>query len=222
MENLVHGAFALAAAVAALIPILMVRSTAAAIVWLLWIGAWGTLAVMTTIGVFTFDPPILRLAAHLWGQIACGVLLFLLVPSVRRAVRAIPLKGLVRWQIARVIGGFFIVGAAMGEVPMLFAVIAGTGDILVGIAAARTAKAMKTGDPLRPAILHTAFGLSDFAVAIGTAILTVAMIGGPYMMIPLFLVPMAILAHLAVLDRAITQLRDRGLTEQAAPISLPG
>ncbi len=222
MENLVHGAFALAAAVAAMIPVMMVRSTAAAIVWLLWIGAWGTLAVLTTTGVFTFDPPILRLAAHLWGQIACGVFLFLLVPSVRRAVRAIPLEGLVRWQIGRVIGGFFIIGAAMGEVPMLFAVIAGTGDILVGIAAARTAKAMKTGDSLRPAILHTALGLADFAVAIGTAILTGAMIGGPYMMIPLFLVPMAILAHLAVLDRAITQLRDRGLAKPAGPISLPG
>ncbi len=222
MENLVHGAFALAAALAAMMPILMVRTTAAAIVWLLWIGAWGTLAVMTTTGVFTFDPPILRLAAHLWGQIACGVLLFLLVPSVRRAVRAIPLEGLVRWQIARVIGGFFIIGAAMGEVPMLFAVIAGTGDILVGIAAARTAKAMKTGDQLRPAFLHTALGLADFAIAIGTAILTGALIGGPYMMIPLFLVPMAILAHLAVLDRAITRFPDRGLTKPAAPLSLPG
>ncbi len=222
MENLVHGAFALAAAVAAMIPVMMVRSTAAAIVWLLWIGAWGTLAVLTTTGVFTFDPPILRLAAHLWGQIACGVLLFLLLPPVRRAVRAIPLEGLVRWQIARVIGGFFIVGAAMGEVPMLFAVIAGTGDILIGIAAARAVKAMKAGDLFRPAFLHTALGLADFAIAIGTAILTGAIIGGPYMMIPLLLVPMAILAHLAVLDRAITRFPDRGLTKPAAPLSLPG
>ncbi len=212
MENLVHGAFALAAAVAAMIPVMMVRSTAAAIVWLLWIGAWGTLAVLTTTGVFTFDPPILRLAAHLWGQIACVVLLFLLLPPVRRAVRAIPLEGLVRWQIARVIGGFFIVGAAMGEVPMLFAMIAGTGDILVGIAAARAAKAMKAGDPLRPAFLHTAFGLADFAIAIGTALLTGAMIGGPYMMIPLFLVPMALLAHLAVVDRYFMQRGGNGLS----------
>ncbi len=212
MENLVHGAFALAAAVAAVIPVMMVRSTGAAIAWLLWIGAWGTLAVMTTTGVFTFDPPILRLAAHLWGQIACGVLLFLLLPPARRAVRAIPLESLVRWQTARVIGGFFIIGAAMGEVPMLFAVIAGTGDILVGIVAARAAKAMKAGDPLRPAFLHTALGLADFAVAIGTAILTGAVIGGPYMMIPLFLVPMAILAHLAVIDRYFMQRGGNGLS----------
>ncbi len=40
------------------------------------------------------------------------------------------------------------------------------------------------------------------------------------MMIPLFLVPMAILAHLAVLDRAITQLRDRGLTKAGSALSL--
>ncbi len=221
MENLVHGAFALAAAVAAMIPVMMVRTTAAAIVWLLWIGAWGDASGPDDHWRLHFRPSDPETRGASLGSDPCGVLLFLLVPSVRRAVRAIPLEGLVRWQTARVIGGFFIVGAAMGEVPMLFAVIAGTGDILVGIAAARAAKAMQAGDPLRPAFLHTAFGLADFAVAIGTAILTGAVIGGPYMMIPLFLVPMAILAHL-LFSTARSPNCAIEAHEAGASISLPG
>jgi hypothetical protein len=49
--------------------------------------------------------------------------------------------------------------------------------------------------------MRLVMGLTDFAVAISTAIVTGAVIGWPYVMIPLFLVPMAVLAHLAVWDR---------------------
>ncbi len=170
MENLVHGAFALAAAVAAVIPVMMVRST----------GARDRLAALDRrVGdtcshddnrSLHFRPSDPETRGASLGSDRLRRPAVPVAAAARRAVRAIPLESLVRWQTARVIGGFFIIGAAMGEVPMLFAVIAGTGDILVGIVAARAAKAMKAGDPLRPAFLHTALGLADFAVAIGTAI----------------------------------------------------
>ena len=201
MEQSVHAAFLTGTAVAALIPVVMVRGIAAIVAWMLWVVAWGTLATLTTLDVFVFDPQILRLVFHFGAQTAVGVTLFAILPPLRRAVRAIPLEALVRWQIARVIGGFFLIGAVMGEVSIPFAVIAGIGDVLVGIAAARAARAMKTGDAHGVARRHTMLGLTDFSIAIGTAIATGAVIGGPYMLIPLFLVPMAVLGHLAVLDR---------------------
>jgi hypothetical protein len=201
MEPLVHAVFLVGTAIIALIPVLMVSGLAQMIGWVLWIAIWGTLASLTTLDILVFDPQILRLAAHLGGQVSVGLLLFAIVPPVRRAVRGIPLEALVRWQIARVIGGFFLIGAVMGEVSVPFALIAGTGDVLVGLAAARTVRAMNNGDPLGLAHRHTQLGLLDFMIAISTAIVTGAKIGGPYILIPLLLVPMALLGHLAVLDR---------------------
>ncbi len=207
MAPIIHTLFLISVAVVALAPVSMVRGKAAIAGWLLWIAVWGTLASLTTLDVFVFDPQILRLATHFGGQVAVGVLLFALLPAVRRALRAVPLEALVRWQIARVVGGFFLIGALMGEVSVMFALIAGTGDVLVGVAAARTWMAMKTGDAPKLAYRHTLFGLTDFIIAISTAILTGAKIGGPYILIPLFLVPIAVLGHLVVLDRVSLQRR---------------
>ena len=200
---LVHTLFLALTLLVALTPLTLAagRSAAFGAVWLTWVGLNGGLALLTALEVFTFSPPILRLAAHLGGQLAVGVLLFLALPAIRNAIRSIPLIWLVRWQTARVMGGFFLIGAAMGEVSMPFAAIAGIGDIFIGIAAWATARRMTAQNENRLAARHTAMGLTDFTVAIGTAIITQANLGWPYIMIPLFLVPLAILAHLAVLDR---------------------
>ncbi len=201
MQPFLHAAFLICTALIALSPLMLARDRGFALVWLGWIAVWGTLAVLTARGIFVFSPQVLRLAALFGGQVTIGVLLFAMVPAVRAAVRRIPLDWLVRWQMARVVGGFFLIGAAMGEVSVPFALIAGVGDISVGVAALLTARAMRTGHGPRLAVRHTAMGLTDFAIAISTAILTGANIGGPYLLIPLFLVPMAVLGHLAVLDR---------------------
>jgi hypothetical protein len=178
--------------------------------WWAWIIFWGSFAVLTARDYFVFDPVVLRLAALFGGQVAVGVLFFLTVPRLRRAIRAIPLTWLVGWQMARVVGGFFLIGAALGDVSMPFAAIAGLGDIAVGVMAGVTMRRMQA-EPARHAqlaIRHMRMGLTDFAVAISTAILTQAVIGWPYVLIPLFLVPMAVLAHLAVWD-AVWQAQDR-------------
>jgi hypothetical protein len=210
---MVHALFLTLATLIALIPLRLApgRGTLFAPIWLAWICLWGGLALLTAFGVFTFSPAILRLAAHFGGQVAVGVLLFLAVPAIRRTIRSVPLIWLVRWQQARVIGGFFLIGAAMDEVSMPFAAIAGLGDIAVGIAAALTARRMTPENEHRFAARHTAMGLTDFTIAISTAIITGANLGWPYIMIPLFLVPMAVLGHLAVLDRVL------GAKEKAAP-----
>lgn len=200
-----HLAFLVLTTLVALAPLLLApgRGALYAPLWLGWITLWGALALMTVFGVFTFSPPILRLGAHLGGQVAVGVALFLLVPAIRAAVRSLPLEWLVRWQRARIIGGFFLIGAAMGEVPWTFALIAGLGDMAVGIAAHLTARAMRRGNAHSLAARHMVMGVTDFTIAISTAIITGANLGWPYLMIPLFLVPMALLGHLAVLDRIL-------------------
>lgn len=191
------------AAAIALIPLRLApgRGALFAPVWLAWITIWGGLALMTATNILVFTPPILRLAALFGGQVAVGAALFISFPAIRRAVRSIPLVWLVRWQQARVIGGFFLIGAAMGQVSMPFAAIAGLGDIAVGIAAGFTARAMTAVNQHRLAARHMVMGLTDFTIAISTAIITQAYLGWPYIMIPLFLVPMAVLGHLAVWDR---------------------
>jgi hypothetical protein len=202
-----HVVFLVLTTIIALIPLQLATGSGRffAPLWLAWASIWGGLALMTVLGVFTFTPPVLRLAVHFGGQVAVGTLLFLLFPAIRAAVRSIPLGWLVRWQQARVIGGFFLIGAAMGEVPWTFALIAGLGDMSVGIAARFTAQALRADNAVRLAGRHMVMGLTDFAIAISTAIITQANMGWPYLMIPLFLVPMALLGHLAVLDRILTR-----------------
>jgi hypothetical protein len=210
---MIHAAFLTITTIVALVPLRLAHGRGAffAPLWLAWITVWGSLALLTAFGVFTFTPPILRLAAHLGGQVAMGVLLFAAFPAIRAAIRSIPLVWLVRWQQARIIGGFFLIGAAMGEVSMPFAAIAGVGDIAVGIAAAFTARRMTPANEHRLATRHIVMGLTDFTIAISTAIITGASLGWPYVIIPLFLVPMAVLGHLAVLDRVL------GAKEKAVP-----
>jgi hypothetical protein len=200
-----HILFLIIAVAVALIPLrfVSVRGVAFRITWLTWIGVWGSLAVATALGFIALSPAILRLVALFGGNVALGTVIFLIFPAVREAVRSIPLVWLVRWQQARVVGGFFLIGAAFGEVSMPFAAIAGIGDIAVGIAAGFTVRQM-IAQPSRAmpmARRHMFMGLTDFAIAVSTAILTQAVFGWPYVLIPLFLVPMAALGHLAVLDR---------------------
>lgn len=210
---MIHAVFLTLAAIIALIPLRLApgRGASFAPLWIAWIALWGGLALLTAFGVLSFSPPILRLAALFGGQVAAGIALFALFPGIRKTIRSIPLVWLVRWQQARVIGGFFLIGAVMGEVSMPFAAIAGLGDIAVGITAALTARRMTPANDTRLAARHMAMGLTDFTIAISTAIVTGANLGWPYIMIPLFLVPMAVLGHLAVLDRVW------GAKEKAAP-----
>ncbi len=212
---MIHIAFLCVVTIVALTPLRLAhgRGRLFAPIWLAWITIWGGLALLTATDIFTFNPAILRLAAHFGGQFAVGVAVFLAFPAIRASIRSIPLVWLVRWQQARVIGGFFLIGAMMGEVSMPFAAIAGLGDIAVGIAAFLTARRMLPSNERRLAGRHMAMGLTDFTIAISTAIITQAQLGWPYILIPLFLVPMAVLGHLAVLDRIL------GAKERTAPAS---
>jgi hypothetical protein len=129
------------------------------------------------------------------------------IPALSRVVRD-PM--LLTWpQTVRVAGGVFLIAWAMGDLPAVFALPAGLGDIAVGIAAMRLVRA---GRGLRTFHL---LGLLDLVVAVTIGVLaglgprsildvtpsTAAVTRLPLVLIPVVLVPLAAALHVQALRR---------------------
>lgn len=177
----------------------------------LYLGAWFAIviaslnpsalnAAVSIPGALTF--PILFLApiALTWALIST-------VPVLRRLMVSMPLSWSVGFQSARVIGGSFIVWASLGTANVPFALVAGIGDVLVGLTAPIAARMRSR--PRVAAFWHAVFGLADFAVAISLAFSLGAGLSWPAFLIPLFLVPLAICAHIWTLT-ALWRTRSMG------------
>jgi hypothetical protein len=146
-----------------------------------------------------------------------GVVLFWRRRLLRRVVEAVPQTWIAGVQLFRAEGVIFLVLYAAGRLPGVFAWPAGLGDIavgllapIVGIAYARRAQAAH--DWLRAWNL---LGLGDLIVAVTTGLLSSPgrfemlafdkpnelISAFPLVMIPVFLVPLAVLLHLASLKK---------------------
>ena len=118
------------------------------------------------------------------------------IPVVSRALAA-PGMGnrLMLPQTFRVAGVFFLLYLAFGELPALFALPAGLGDIATGIAAPLAAYRLAAGTGRRTAWWFNGFGLTDLAVALtlgaltGYGLLHVTPSTAPLSELPLVLVP---------------------------------
>ena len=151
------------------------------------------------------------------SPIVIGILLFLWWRPFRRVVGTVPQQWLVGLQLFRVEGVIFLILYAAGRLPRQFAWPAGIGDVLVGLLAPLVALAHLRNWRYANTVLRAwnLLGLADLAVAITTGLLTSPgpfhllaldtpnlLIGRyPLAMIPLFLVPIAILLHLASLRK---------------------
>ncbi len=149
--------------------------------------------------------------------IALGILFFLRWPSFRRVVETIPQPWLVGVQLFRVEGLVFLLLLADGRLPAQFAVPAGVGDVLVGLAAPLVALASARGWRHSNALVRTwnLLGIADLVIAVSTGFLTSPsplqllaldnpnqLVGRyPLVMVPVFLVPIALLLHLASLRK---------------------
>lgn len=124
-------------------------------------------------------------------------------------------RHLIGFQVFRVMGALFLVGWAMGDIPWEFALPAGVGDILAGIAAMRALKAVSQNDPAArdKVLLANIVGLADFVVAVGAGILTTdgflhllsldapnIINNYPLALFPAFIVPLFIAFHLFSLE----------------------
>jgi hypothetical protein len=164
-------------------------------------------------------PPLLPLAIFL--PVIVGVPILLRSKRIGEVLDAIPASWLIGLQVYRVIGGVFLAGWARGAVPAVFALPAGTGDVVTGLLALPVAYylASRNGDAARSAIAWNVFGLIDFTIAVGIGM---AITPGPFqliapsipnaglglypaVMIPAFAVPSSILLHAL----SLRQLRRR-------------
>lgn len=162
------------------------------------------------------------------SPIVVAILLFLSWRPFRRVVDTVPQQWLVGIQLFRVEGVIFLIIYAAGGLPRQFAWPAGIGDLLVGLLAPVVALAhirnWRSADTLLRA--WNVLGLADLAVALTTGLLTSPgplhflaldtpnlLIGRyPLVMIPVFLVPLAILLHLA----SLRKLRQKKSVQQTS------
>jgi hypothetical protein len=146
--------------------------------------------------------------------------------AFRRWISRVPLHVLVGVQLYRVLGVLFLIAYAQGDMPAEFALPAGIGDILVGLAAVIVAVALlKRGEQrARPLVLAwCAFGILDLVVAVATGFLSApspiqqlalddpnaAIVSYPFVLIPTFLVPVSIILHVYVIARLRTATAPR-------------
>jgi hypothetical protein len=134
---------------------------------------------------------------------------------VGRIIDAVPQPWIVAVRLYRALGVIFLILYASNKLPGLFAWPAGCGDIAVGLSAPLVALAY-TREPRRSAGLVKAwnvFGILDLVVAVTAGLVTSPSIlftheppnelisVFPFVLIPIYLVPLSILLHLASLNK---------------------
>jgi hypothetical protein len=143
------------------------------------------------------------------GLVALGIAVptasYFAFPGVRRAVDAIGLRRLTLFHVWRIPAGLlFLYYAASGGLPLVFAILAGVGDLIAGLYAATLFSNDATAERLRR--IHR-FGFADFISAVGTG-LTFTLLGDPLMatlttlpmaLVPLFGVGLSGASHLIAL-----------------------
>jgi hypothetical protein len=149
--------------------------------------------------------------------IALGILLFWRWPALKHIVESTPQSWMVGIQVYRVLGAIFLVLYAAGRMPREFAWPAGIGDVFVGLSAPLVAVAYARQWRRSRGLLvaWNLLGIADLVVAVTTGFLTSPsplqllapdnpnqLIGAfPLAMIPVFLVPLSVLLHLASLEK---------------------
>jgi hypothetical protein len=148
-------------------------------------------------GAFRNDAP--RIPIALTMTLGAGYL-FLLSPTFRAIIGGIPQHWLIGIQTFRILGGVFLVRYFQGELPGIFAIPAGIGDVLTGLLAPLVAYWWVTGKPYArtAAIAWNLFGMADLVNAVTLGVLTGGGGGGivfPIVLIPVYAVPRALLVH---------------------------
>jgi hypothetical protein len=167
-----------------------------AILLAVWLFA---IVLLASQNVFRNDvlPP--RIPLALLATLAVGYLL-LLSRSFRAIVAGIPQHWLIGIQTFRILGGVFLIRYFEGQLPGVFAIPAGIGDVLTGLLAPLVAYWWYAGKPYArgAAIAWNLFGMADLVNAVTIGALTGGGAGGivfPIVLIPVYAVPRALLVH---------------------------
>jgi hypothetical protein len=175
----------------------------------LWAAVAWTAAINGVFRTGAFLLPLLPSAIFL--PMIVGAPLLLLSKRVGQLLDAMPTTWLVALQLYRVFGSQWLAYWLRGLLPGLWALPAGTGDVLTGLFAVSVAIALATGtaEGRKAAILWNIFGLADLAVAISLGMIiaagpfqvivpsgpSIGLDGYPNVLTPAFVVPGSILLH---------------------------
>jgi hypothetical protein len=132
-------------------------------------------------------------------------------PSLRRLLTN--QRNLILLNLWRLVGVVFLMLMANGQMPALWALPAGIGDVIVGAAAPWIARDVETPLGRRRAIIFNLFGMADLVVAVGLGTMTspgptqvfqttptsALVMQFPLALVPTFLVPLAFALHVVSL-----------------------
>lgn len=190
---------------------------------------WAGLAfVLGDLGVFATDPdttvPVIGLAIA--APIVAGLLAWPRSKTLRNLVAQIPLPALVGVQFYRVVGAVFLMAFASRVLPGEFALHAGIGDVLVGLAAPLIALALlRNAQGARTAAVAWGIaGILDLVAAVAAGFLSspsifqvlaldspnFAISRFPLVLIPTFAVPVSVLLHYFALKHPDAQIERAG------------
>lgn len=175
---------------------------------------------ISAFGLFQAGPSSLPLpiGVALLVPLMLGVLAYARSATLRQLLLRADLRWLIGIQLWRVAGEVFLLGYARNELPAGFAIPAGIGDVLVGLAAPFVAvvAASGTSTARRIVIGWCVAGIADLVVAVTMGVLnapgrfgllaghvtTAPLLALPLSLISTFFVPLSILLHLIVLRRS--------------------
>src|ERR1700686_3492048 len=135
--------------------------------------------------------------------------------QVREIIAAVAQSQLVGFQFYRVLGVTFLVLYAAGQLPGIFALPAGWGDVMVGLTALMVGARAARNKNDQLVTLWNWLGISDLVIAVGAGFWSpptrfqifcldapTVLIGSfPLVMVPIFAVPLPIVLHLASLSK---------------------
>jgi hypothetical protein len=156
----------------------------------------------------------------------------MLLPPLRALIDASAIQpSLIALQVWRVVGVVFLMLLWRGQLPPLFALPAGLGDIAAGLAAPFVARRLQRPGGTPFAVAWNVFGLLDLIVAIGLGATTnvgpvqifytdpssAVMTAFPMALVPTFLVPLSMMLHFLSLRYLL-----RARTTSAGAVVAPG
>lgn len=188
------------------------------------------IASLTIIGWFLLDlafasAGVFRASANRIPTIQYGILIPILIGAVTiwrsaraaQIIEAVPQHWLVAVQLYRALGIIFLILYASANLPGFFAWPAGLGDVLVGVLAPVVAIAYLRAPDKNIDLVSwwNLFGLADLAAAVTAGFLTSPspfqlfasdrpnelISEFPLVLVPIFLVPLSVLLHLASLAK---------------------
>ena len=186
-----------------------------AVILIGWLAAAIALGAVGAYHVTSSEVPTIQYGILL--PILIGALMIWRSETTKRVIAAVPQQWIVGVQLYRALGAIFLILYAAGKLPGLFAWPAGIGDIAIGFLAPVVGLAYARAPHKAAGVVAAwnVFGILDLAIAVGTGFMTAPsrfvpfevqpssdlMTVLPMVLIPVYLVPLSIVLHLASLAK---------------------